>query len=198
MASNQHLGIWCDATGASPITGTRYTKQLRDDTYDVCEDVFKKLSAEEQAEFTAIKVPDIKLLVKNLVTNAATGSNYLEPELTTTVVAPEQPVVEAPTSSEQALAGLTPEQIEIVEAAMARKQHLGIWCDATGAAPITGTRYTKQMQGDTYDLCKSAFKKLSAEEQAEFTAIKVPDIKLLAKHILARDAGCVDAPKPAT
>merc|ERR1719473_1302432 len=192
MASNQHLGIWCDATGASPITGTRYTKQLRDDTYDVCEEAYGKMSAEEQAEFTAIKVPDIKLLAKHMLSRDA---GCVDAPKTAAAPAPAPAATPEPMAMDWQTAlggcGLSPEQIDAVEAAMARKQHLGIWCDATGASPITGTRYTKQMQGDTYDVCEDVFKKLSAEEQAEFTAIKVPDIKLVVKNVV--EAAAIDA-----
>eukprot|EP01052_Picozoa_sp_SAG31_P066019 SAG31_NODE_24827_length_473_cov_1.355615_1_plen_150_part_01 len=111
MSKKQHLGIWCDATGVVPITGTRYTKQLPNDTYDICEAAFKKLPAAEQATFVAIKIPDIKVVVKTVK-----------------------------------------QMWPAIESAIAAKQHLGIWCDVSGASPITGIRYTKQLRNDTYDV----------------------------------------------
>ena len=203
-AAKQHLGIWCDVTGASPIVGTRYTKQLRNDTYDLCEDAFKTLSPEEQAGFVAVEVPDVKLLVKT-VSASAVGSDYLLPEMTEAV--PEAPAAERSGGSVDlevkahrelmgamqtkqrcvdalSLTGMTSQQVGSVITAVEAKEHLSIWCDLTKQNPIIGTRYTKQLRGDTYDLCEDAFKTLSPEEQAGFVAVDVPDIKLLVKSLL--------------
>jgi len=51
-------------------------------------------------------------------------------------------------------------------------KHWGVSCDASGMYPIVGVRYTKI--GDNYDLCEAEFNKLSAEEQALFQKIDIP------------------------
>merc|ERR1719161_223991 len=51
-------------------------------------------------------------------------------------------------------------------------RHWGITCDVTGQSPIVGVRYHKI--GDDYDLCEAEFNKLSAEEQALFQKIDIP------------------------
>ena len=45
----------------------------------------------------------------------------------------------------------------------------GIWCDACKVSPIVGSRFTKQLQHDTYDLCQGCFIKQSTADQASFT-----------------------------
>merc|ERR1719453_2520961 len=82
-----------------------------------------------------------------------------------------------------ALAGLTSSQLEAVCAAVATQQHLGIVCDATQQQPIVGVRYTKPSNGDTYDLCQSAFDTLPPEEQEQFEAVPTPDINVLIRAV---------------
>jgi len=82
-----------------------------------------------------------------------------------------------------AMAGLTSSQLEAVCAAVATQQHLGIVCDATQQQPIVGVRYTKPSNGDTYDLCQSAFDTLPPEEQEQFEAVPTPDINVLIRAV---------------
>merc|ERR1711998_526120 len=82
-----------------------------------------------------------------------------------------------------AMAGLTSSQLEAVCAAVATQQHLGIVCDATQQQPIVGVRYTKPSNGDTYDLCQSAFDSLPPEEQEQFEAVPTPDINVLIRAV---------------
>ena len=62
-----HLGITCDVTGQSPITGTRYTRPTGDDTYDVSEAAFGALPEAERAALTALPRPDVHLLIKHVL-----------------------------------------------------------------------------------------------------------------------------------
>jgi hypothetical protein len=169
IKSKTHLGIWCDTSGMSPIVGTRYTKQAGADTYDVCEAVFMKLNPDEQAEYTAVEIPDVKIMVKFVTEHD--GSGYLIPA-----------VSEHGHDLEQAPA-LTADQTSAIEHAIKTKTHLGIWCDASGLSPIVGTRYTKQAGADTYDVCEAVFMKLNPDEQAEYTAVEIPDMKVMVKFV---------------
>jgi len=114
---------------------------------------FAKQAAAIQATMaTAVELPDV-----------ADMMNQLTPE--------QQSIV--------AMAGLTSAQLEAVCTAVATQQHLGIVCDATQQEPIVGVRYTKPSNGDTYDLCQSAFDVLPPEEQEQFEAVPTPDINIL-------------------
>ena len=62
-----HLGITCDVTGQSPITGTRYTRPTGDDTYDVSEAAFGALPEAERAALAALPRPDVHLLIKHVL-----------------------------------------------------------------------------------------------------------------------------------
>ena len=86
-----------------------------------------------------------------------------------------------------ATAGLTSAQLEAVCTAVSTQQHLGIVCDATQQQPIVGVRYTKPSNGDTYDLCQSAFDTLAPEEQEQFEAVPTPDIKVLIRAVSATE-----------
>ena len=48
--------------------------------------------------------------------------------------------------------------------------HVGVNCDKSSMAPITGTRYNKR--GEDYDVCAEEFAKLSAEEQKLYDVIE--------------------------
>ena len=50
-----HYGITCDASGMSPIIGTRYSLPGRD--YDICEAEFLKLDVEARRAFVPMSVP---------------------------------------------------------------------------------------------------------------------------------------------
>merc|ERR1712166_567613 len=52
VANQEWKGIWCDVCKVSPIVGSRFTKQLQHDTYDLCQDCVIKQSAADQASFT--------------------------------------------------------------------------------------------------------------------------------------------------
>merc|ERR1719329_1330409 len=82
-----------------------------------------------------------------------------------------------------AMAGLTSAQLEAVCTAVATQHHLGIVCDVTQQQPIVGVRYTKPSNGDTYDLCQSAFDVLPPEEQEQFEAVPTPDINILIRAV---------------
>merc|ERR1712166_692863 len=51
-------------------------------------------------------------------------------------------------------------------------EHPGIWCDECNMKPIRGARYTRQMQLDTFDLCKGCYNALSESDQSEFKVIE--------------------------
>ena len=52
-----HEGIGCDRTGRVPIVGNRYSLSCCDDTYDLCEAEFVKLTEAEQRRFTKVPPP---------------------------------------------------------------------------------------------------------------------------------------------
>jgi len=50
--------------------------------------------------------------------------------------------------------------------------HNGIWCDECSAKPIVGARYSKQLENDTYDLCKSCYDNLDEADQVEMSLLE--------------------------
>ena len=50
-----HFGITCDGSGVSPIVGRRY--KMIDEDYDLCEAVYKQLSADDAAKFELVPPP---------------------------------------------------------------------------------------------------------------------------------------------
>jgi len=90
-------------------------------------------------------------------------------------------------------------QLQVIEAAMKARCHLGIWCDSTGAKPIRGTRYTKPgAAGDTYDLCEAAWKALSPSEQKDFTVVERPDVYVLLRTSRSVIEPVADPAEPST
>merc|ERR1712159_792514 len=51
--------------------------------------------------------------------------------------------------------------------------HEGIWCDECNVSPISGNRFWKQLQDDTYDLCESCYENLDDDKKGEL-ALKQP------------------------
>merc|ERR1712159_437598 len=51
--------------------------------------------------------------------------------------------------------------------------HEGIWCDECNDSPISGNRFWKQLQDDTYDLCESCYENLDDDKKGEL-ALKQP------------------------
>ena len=51
-----HHGVACDASGMSPIVGTRYHKSGQD--YDLCEAEFAKLSETDKPLYEKIQSPE--------------------------------------------------------------------------------------------------------------------------------------------
>jgi hypothetical protein len=71
--------------------------------------------------------------------------------------------------------------------------HEGVSCDVTGMCPIVGVRYKKR--GENYDLCETAFEKLSEEERSAFIRIPQPGCEAAAiEELQSRhgwDASCL-------
>merc|ERR1712166_170264 len=61
---------------------------------------------------------------------------------------------------------------EDVPTPQAGLEHPGIWCDECDMKPIRGARYMRQMQLDTFDLCKGCYNALSESDQSEFKVIE--------------------------
>merc|ERR1711865_336124 len=63
---------------------------------------------------------------------------------------------------------------EAAEAARlaAELQWPGIWCDQCNVTPLTGPRFMKQLENDTYDLCHGCFAGLCESEQTEFKPVQ--------------------------
>merc|ERR1711966_622828 len=66
-------------------------------------------------------------------------------------------------------------------------EHPGIWCDECNMRPIRGARYMKQMQLDTFDLCKGCYNALSESDQSEFKVIE-PVEPAAAMHVEQAEA----------
>merc|ERR1711966_411253 len=66
-------------------------------------------------------------------------------------------------------------------------EHPGIWCDECNMKPIRGARYMKQMQLDTFDLCKGCYNALSESDQSEFKVIE-PVEPAAAMHVEQAEA----------
>ena len=136
---------------------------------------------------TEEKVRHIEAKARNFAKQAAA----IQATLATAIEFPELADVMNQLTLEQqqiiATAGLTSAQLEAVCTAVSTQQHLGIVCDATQQQPIVGVRYTKPSNGDTYDLCQSAFDMLAPEEQEQFEALPTPDIKILIRAVSATE-----------
>merc|ERR1711871_43720 len=131
---------------------------------------FAKQAAAIQATMaTAVELPEI-----------ADMMNQLTPQQQSTIVT----------------TGLTAAQIEVVCTAVSAQHHLGIICDVTKQCPIVGVRYTKPSNGDTYDLCQSAFDTLSPEEQEQFEAVPTPDMNILIRAVAASEEAVPPSPSP--
>ena len=50
--------------------------------------------------------------------------------------------------------------------------HTGIWCDECSAKPIVGARYSKQLENDTYDVCKSCYDNSDEADQVELSLVE--------------------------
>ena len=65
-----------------------------------------------------------------------------------------------------------------IDQIISKDQSPAIWCDECKMAiwqsgnPIRGARYMKQMEFDTFDLCKGCYDGLSESDQLEFKAIE--------------------------
>merc|ERR1711966_513614 len=66
-------------------------------------------------------------------------------------------------------------------------EHPGIWGDEGNMRPIRGARYMKQMQLDTFDLCKGCYNALSESDQSEFKVIE-PVEPAAAMHVEQAEA----------
>jgi len=88
-----HYGTVCDVTGMNPIVGTRYKKLLCD--YDLCQEAFDQLTAEERKEFIQVDTPAdaARIWEKEAETEKARLSDILAESLS--AVEPEaEPAVE--------------------------------------------------------------------------------------------------------
>jgi len=65
--------------------------------------------------------------------------------------------------------------------------HEGIWCDACTAHPITGNRYWKQLQADSFDLCQGCYEQLAEDKKAELTLKPAALLEELAQDNLVVD-----------
>jgi hypothetical protein len=58
--AEEHPGIWCDMCSMSPLRGPRYTKQLRNDTYDACQGCYESFDEAQKAELTLFTKPVVE------------------------------------------------------------------------------------------------------------------------------------------
>merc|ERR1711865_666548 len=153
-----HYGIQCDVTGMNPIIGTRYKKNNED--YDLCQEAFNKLSEEEAQQFVHIDTP---LQAAEIRQQEAQEEQALIADLLSSL---------GETHSTEVLeyALQQPETADV--SLQAGLEHPGIWCDECNMKPIRGARYMRQMQLDTFDLCKGCYNALSESDQSEFKVIE--------------------------
>merc|ERR1712195_106515 len=153
-----HYGIQCDVTGMNPIIGTRYKKNNED--YDLCQEAFNKLSEEEAQQFVHIDTP---LQAAEIRQQEAQEEQALIADLLSSL---------GETHSTEVLeyALQQPEAADV--SLQAGLEHPGIWCDECNMKPILGARYMRQMQLDTFDLCKGCYNALSESDQSEFKVIE--------------------------
>ena len=59
-----------------------------------------------------------------------------------------------------------------IDQIISKDQTHAIWCDECNMNPIRGARYTKQMELDSFDLCKGCYNGLSESDQFEFKAFE--------------------------
>merc|ERR1712166_573108 len=154
-----HYGIQCDVTGMNPIIGTRYKKNNED--YDLCQEAFNKLSEEEAQQFVHIDTP---LQAAEIRQQEAQEEQALIADLLSSL---------GETHSTEVLeyALQQPETADVT--LQAGLEHPGIWCDECNMKPIRGARYMRQMQLDTFDLCKGCYNALSESDQSEFKVIEL-------------------------
>jgi len=153
-----HYGIQCDVTGMNPIIGTRYKKNNED--YDLCQEAFNKLSEEEAQQFVHIDTP---LQAAEIRQQEAQEEQALIADLLSSLG-------ETHTTEVLEYALQQPETADV--SPQAGLEHPGIWCDECNMKPIRGARYMRQMQLDTFDLCKGCYNALSESDQSEFKVIE--------------------------
>merc|ERR1712166_786127 len=153
-----HYGIQCDVTGMNPIIGTRYKKNNED--YDLCQEAFNKLSEEEAQQFVHIDTP---LQAAEIRQQEAQEEQALIADLLSSLG-------QTHTTEVLEYALQQPETADV--SLQAGLEHPGIWCDECNMKPIRGARYMRQMQLDTFDLCKGCYNALSESDQSEFKVIE--------------------------
>merc|ERR1711966_129810 len=167
-----HYGFQCDVTGMSPIVGTRY-KKINED-YHLCQEAFNKLSEEEAQQFVHIDTPAQAAEIKQ---QEAQEEQALIADLLSSLGETCTEVLESVVQQPET-ADVTPQ---------AGLEHPGIWCDECNMRPIRGARYMKQMQLDTFDLCKGCYNALSESDQSEFKVIE-PVEPAAAMHVEQAEA----------
>merc|ERR1711966_97151 len=168
-----HYGIQCDVTGMSPIIGTRY-KKINED-YHLCQEAFNKLSEEEAQQFVHIDTPAQAAEIKQ---QEAQEEQALIADLLSSLGETRTTEVLESVVQQPQTADVTPQ---------AGLEHPGIWCDECNMKPIRGARYMKQMQLDTFDLCKGCYNALSESDQSEFKVIE-PVEPAAAMHVEQAEA----------
>merc|ERR1711865_545415 len=153
-----HYGIQCDVTGMNPIIGTRYKKNNED--YDLCQEAFNKLSEEEAQQFVHIDTP---LQAAEIRQQEAQEEQALIADLLSSLGETHSTEVLESALQQPETADVSPQ---------AGLEHPGIWCDECNMKPIRGARYMRQMQLDTFDLCKGCYNALSESDQSEFKVIE--------------------------
>merc|ERR1712166_1587991 len=153
-----HYGIQCDVTGMNPIIGARYKKNNED--YDLCQEAFNKLSEEEAQQFVHIDTP---LQAAEIRQQEAQEEQALIADLLSSLG-------QTHTTEVLEYALQQPETADV--SLQAGLEHPGIWCDECNMKPIRGARYMRQMQLDTFDLCKGCYNALSESDQSEFKVIE--------------------------
>ena len=73
--------------------------------------------------------------------------------------------------------------------------HENIWCNGCSCTPIMGPRYTKQLDGDTYDVCQVCFSALDDSEKQQLTKADKPEADKPAQKVVD-DAEAPSAEEP--
>jgi hypothetical protein len=166
-----HFGIICDATDVTPIVGLRYKKLGAN--YDLCEEAFEALSEDEKRAFVCIDVPqDAEMLEVNAQVRLLADDVF---QLMQGGQQGQQAYdeVDACSSLPEAMQKFTCYEAQAEAACLAAVlQWPGIWCDQCNVTPLTGPRFMKQLENDTYDLCHGCFAGLCESEQTEFKPVQ--------------------------
>merc|ERR1711865_381577 len=192
-----HFGVICDATEMNPITGLRYKKIGAD--YDLCEEAFEALPKGEKYHFVCIDVPENAqaLELKAQITHLADDVFQIMQGGDQGQKAYDAVI----SCGELSQAVSTFQEFAQAQAACvaAEFEWTGIWCDECKMTPLTGARFMKQLENDTFDLCQGCYACLPDQNQAGFKSVEnEADAEAARADYRAEEAARIAAAEEAT